>query len=76
MSMLNTRDAHGYPLQGYEESGPYLPLLKEVVTKFNAKETQGNDTLTKLVQLLQAANAREDKLKEETELLNRKYNSL
>ena len=76
MSMLNSRDAHGYPLQGYDECGPYLPLLKEVVTKSNAKETQGNDTLTRLVQLLQAANAREDKLKEETELLNRKYNSL
>ena len=75
MSMLNTRDAHSYPLQGYDKCGP-SPPLKEVVAKSNAKETQGNDTLTRLIQLLQAAHAREDKLNEETEFSNGKYNSL
>ena len=74
--MLNTRDACSYPLQGYDKCGPYPPPLKEVVTKSNAKETQGNDTLTRLVQLLQVTNAHEDKLKEETKFLNGKYNSL
>ena len=75
--MVKGRDAQGYPLEGIDEvpeksPGQWRslyspPALKEVVAESNARETQGNNTLTRLVQLLQAANEREDKLKESVE---------
>ena len=70
------RDAQGYPPEDIDECGPYPPTLKEVATKSNARETQGNDTLTRLVQLLQAANEHDDKLKESMDVRCRKYHSL
>ena len=76
MCSLKGRDAQGYPQEGIDECGPYPPTLKEVVTKSNAKETQGNDTLTRLVQLLKAANEREDYWKDMNDTLQRKYNAL
>ena len=76
MCSLKGRDAQGYPPEGFDECGPVPPTLKELVAKINAREARGNDTLTKLVQLLQAANEREDKLKESSELWCRKYHSL
>ena len=76
MCSLKGRDAQGYPQEGIDECCPYPPTLKEVVTKSNAKETQGNDTLTRLVQLLKAANEREDNWKDMTDTLQRQYNAL
>ena len=50
--MLQMCSLKGRDAQGIDECGPCPTTLKEVVTKSNAKETQGNDTLTRLVQLL------------------------
>ena len=72
---MKGRDAQGYPQKGFDECGPYPPTLKEV-TKSNAKETQANDTLTRLVQLLKAANEREDNWKDMTNALYQDYMAL
>ena len=76
MCSLKGRDAQGYPQEVIDECGPYPPTLKEVVAKSNARETRGNDTLARLVQLLHAANQREDNWKDMTDTLQRKCNAL
>ena len=76
MCSLKGRDPQGYPPEGIDKCSPYPPTLKKVVAKSNARETQRNNTLTRLVQLLQTGNKREDKLKESGELWCRKYHSL
>ena len=63
MSILITRDVNGYPLWGYD----FIPERAKPTPK---------DTLSELVNLLQQANQREEKLKESLDFLNRKYHSL
>ena len=59
--MLNTRDAHNYPLQGYG---------------FVPKRIKPEDTLSELVKLLQQANERVEELKDNVQYWSHKYHSL
>ena len=61
MSMLNSRDANGYPFQGYD----FIP-----------RRPKPNDTLSELVKLLRQANERVEQLKDTVQYWKRKYENL
>ena len=62
---MRGRDEQGYPLLG-----------EDVVPEKRSPSPPKDDTVSNLVQLLQASNAREDRLKETVAQWNRKYHDL
>ena len=84
MSVLNSRDAQGYPLKGYdfvpkpkEPFNELIMLLQQADEREDAlKRDVEHRHRAELVKLLQQANEREDALKRLVEHWHRAYNAL